>query len=138
MCGLRALNLYTERSSSTTLFVGHIFGSGWSVYWCVNNLDRLYFFARFYVIMCLTRVLKRWHIRQKMFFCQDVFNRHGFDCNRIYIRIFFLKIMITWELIWKALKTYNDIRFCKEAKTIIVVDVWLNSLSLSCVPWVSI
>ena len=31
-------------------------------------------------------------------------------------------------LIWKASKTYNDVRFCKEAKTIIFVDVWSNSL----------
>ena len=35
-------------------------------------------------------------------------------------------------LVWKAPKTYNDIKFWKEAKTIIVVDVWLNSLSVSC------
>ena len=26
-------------------------------------------------------------------------------------------------------KTHNDIKFCKEAKTVIVVDTWLNSLS---------
>ena len=32
-------------------------------------------------------------------------------------------------LIWKASKTYNDIKFCKEAKTLIVVDIWLNSSS---------
>ena len=25
-------------------------------------------------------------------------------------------------------KTYNDIKFCKEPKTIIVVDKWLNSI----------
>ena len=30
--------------------------------------------------------------------------------------------------IGKAPKTYNDIKFCKEPKTIIVVDKWLNSL----------
>ena len=30
--------------------------------------------------------------------------------------------------IWKAPKTYNDIKFCKEPKSIIVVDKWLNSL----------
>ena len=29
---------------------------------------------------------------------------------------------------WKAPKTYNDIEFCKEAKTIIDVSKWLNSL----------
>ena len=29
--------------------------------------------------------------------------------------------------IWKAPKTYNDIKFWKEPKTIIVFDKWLNS-----------
>ena len=33
--------------------------------------------------------------------------------------------MITfWALIWKESKTYNDTKFCKEAETIIVVDIW--------------
>ena len=32
-------------------------------------------------------------------------------------------------LIWKVSKTYSDMKFCKEAKTIIVVEIWLNSLS---------
>ena len=32
---------------------------------------------------------------------------------------------------WKASKTYNYIKFCKEAKTIIVVDIWWNSQKLS-------
>ena len=31
-------------------------------------------------------------------------------------------------LIWKASKIYNDIKLCKESKTITVVDIWLNSL----------
>ena len=34
-------------------------------------------------------------------------------------------------MIWKASKTYNDVEFCKEPKTIIVVDEWFNSLSMS-------
>ena len=29
-------------------------------------------------------------------------------------------------LIWNTTKTYNDIKICKEAKTIIVVDIWLK------------
>ena len=32
-------------------------------------------------------------------------------------------------LIWKESKTYDDIKFCKEAKMIIVVYIWSNSLS---------
>ena len=39
---------------------------------------------------------------------QDVFNTHGFDCSRQ--RLLMNKI-------------------CQEAKMIIVVDIWLNSLS---------
>ena len=31
-------------------------------------------------------------------------------------------------LIWKASKTYNEVRFYQDAKTIIFVDIWLNSL----------
>ena len=31
-------------------------------------------------------------------------------------------------MIWKASKISNDIKFCREAKTIIVVDIWFNSL----------
>ena len=30
-------------------------------------------------------------------------------------------------LIGKASKTFNDMKFCKKAKTIIIVDIWLNS-----------
>ena len=33
-------------------------------------------------------------------------------------------------MIWKASKTYNDIKFCKEAKTITVVDVKTKMQSL--------
>ena len=46
----------------------------------------------------------------------------------------FLEIMITFFfggglLIWNASKSYNDVKFCQEAKTIIVVNTWLNSLT---------
>ena len=33
-------------------------------------------------------------------------------------------------LIWKGSKISNDIEFYREVKTIIVVDIWLNSLCL--------
>ena len=36
--------------------------------------------------------------------------------------------LIRMSSIWKASNTYNDIEFCKEAKTIIIVDIWSNSL----------
>ena len=44
--------------------------------------------------------------------------------------IFLLKIMITLSraLNWKTSKTYSNIKFCKEGKTIIVVDKRLKSL----------
>ena len=29
---------------------------------------------------------------------------------------------------WKASKIYNDVQLCREANTIIVVNIWLNSL----------
>ena len=39
----------------------------------------------------------------------------------------------SWFLFWgidlEGAKTYNDIKFCKEPKTIIVVDKWLSSLN---------
>ena len=59
----------------------------------------------------------------KPFFCQNIFDTHGFNCTHMYMRTFSLN-----PLIWNISKTYNDIKFCKEAKTIIVVDMWLNSL----------
>ena len=33
-------------------------------------------------------------------------------------------------LIWRAPKTYKDVKFCKEPKTIIVVDEWFNSSTM--------
>ena len=36
-------------------------------------------------------------------------------------------------LIWKAPKSYNVIQICKEAKTLIVVDTWLDSLNFEMV-----
>ena len=32
--------------------------------------------------------------------------------------------------IWKVSKTYYDVKFFKEAKTIIFADVWLNSFKV--------
>ena len=58
---------------------------------------------------------------------QDVSNTHGFVCTCLYIRISFRKR----ALIRKASKTSNDIRFCEEPKTIVVVDKWFNSLNLT-------
>ena len=46
------------------------------------NHDRIYLFAKFYVIMCLTRISKRWRRKKKTSFCKDFFNMHGFDCTR--------------------------------------------------------
>ena len=49
-------------------------------------------------------------------------------CEHPYIEVFSVEIMVTFlALIRKASKTENDIEFCKEAKMIIVVDVWLKS-----------
>ena len=74
--------------------------------------------------MCITRSLKRWRTANNPIFGQYIFNTIGSK-----IRIFFLKILITFfvALILKASKTYNNIK----AKTIIVIDAWLNSLRFS-------
>ena len=94
----------------------------------VNNYDNFYLFVKFYVIMCLTRTLKRSE-RQRTVFCHDVFNTHGFDCTRMYMRTFFLKYDYSFgALIWKASKTYNSVKFCTEAKTIIVVNMYMVKL----------
>ena len=34
---------------------------------------------------------------KRLVFGEDVFNTHGFECTRLNIRIFFLKIMITLQ-----------------------------------------
>ena len=49
------------------------------------------FLAKLYVIKCLASILNAgvWQI-----LCQDGFITHGLDCTRMYIRAFFLKIMI--------------------------------------------
>ena len=45
----------------------------------------------------------------------------------LYIKISFRKIIISLlASIWKAPKTFNDKKFCKEPKTIIIVDQWLR------------
>ena len=79
----------------------------------------IYLFAKFYIIICLTRMLKRWRTAKIPVFGQDVFDTHGFDCTRQNLRIFFFIIMINLVRHWfrrRASKTYNDIGFCKEAK----------------------
>ena len=64
-------------------------------------------------------------------FGQDVLNAHGFKCTQMCIVIFFLDHDYSFgALIRKASKTYNDKELCKEAKTVIVVDKWLNCLNL--------
>ena len=55
-----------------------------------------------------------WGYNEPMY-VKDIFKNHDYSFG---------------VLIWKASKTYNDIKFCKEAKTIIVVDVWLLILYL--------
>ena len=58
-------------------------------------------------------------IRQKTAdFGQYVFDMPLFECTRTSIRIFFLEIIIITLL--------SRHKVCKEAKTIIVVDVWLS------------
>ena len=78
-------------------------------------------------VLCVTRILKRWRTAKSPGFRQDVSNTHGFVCTCLYIRISFRKR----ALIRKASKTSNDIRFCEEPKTIVVVDKWFNSLNLT-------
>ena len=75
--------------------------------------------------MCLTRILKRW-LTAKTVFGQDVFNTHRLECTCSNVRIFFLKIMMTLLGHWFGRRQRHT--FCNEAKTIIVVDIWLNSL----------
>ena len=86
--------------------------------------------------MCITYIPKRWCTAKRLVSGQDAFNVRGSQGTRAYIRIFFLNIIfiLLRKLIWKVSKTYNDIKFCKEAKTIIVVDMWLNSLRVLCIP----
>ena len=50
----------------------------------------------------------------------------------MYMRIIFLKVMVNLlrhALIWIMTKTFNDIKFRKEAKTIIFVDIRLDPLN---------
>ena len=67
--------------------------------------------------MCLFRILKRWPTTKIAVFCQDVFS----------MRFGALILNVA-----NSHKSHNDIKFCKETKTIIVVNVntWLNSLTL--------
>ena len=61
-------------------------------------------------------------VRQKKVFGQDVFNIHGLKCTCLNIRIFFSENhdYCFESLIWKV---YNDIKVCKLAKTIVVVNI---------------
>ena len=70
--------------------------------------------------MCLTRILKRC-CTAKTRVLVDVFNRYGFVCILVNHDFSF------WTLIWKASRTYNDRKFCKEPNTIIVFDKWFKS-----------
>ena len=66
---------------------------------------------------------------KKLVFGQDVFDTQGFECTRPNIRKFFLKIMITLlgHLFGKRQRLiYIDVRFYKEARMIIVVNLWLT------------
>ena len=78
--------------------------------------------------MCHTHVLKRWRTKKRSLVKMSLI------CMGLYVPAFILGYLsvkswfLFWALIWKASKTMNDIKFCKEAKTIIVVDKWLNSL----------
>ena len=66
---------------------------------------------------------------KKTGFGQDVFNTHGVERTHANIRILFPKHhnYFFCVLNWKAPKIKNYIKFCKDAKTIIVVVIWLNS-----------
>ena len=44
-------------------------------------------FAKFYVLVCLPRILKRWHTAKKPIFGENVFNAHEFECTRPNMRI---------------------------------------------------
>ena len=86
--------------------------------WYINNYDCFYLFAKFYVIMCLTRIQKRW--------CTARFLKSMVSSEPAGIySIFVLKITITLLGHWSGRhpKTCDVLKFCKEAKTIIVVDI---------------
>ena len=94
---------------------------------CINiqQLQLVFTSENFYVIMCLTRILKSWRTAKNGL--DEVFNMHWFDCTRMYMRTFSRKIMITLWGHWFG-RRQNGIKFCKKAKSIIVVHIWLNSL----------
>ena len=61
-----------------------------SVVLCQQLYDRLYPFAKLCVIMSHTLILNAGACGKKqLFFGQDVFNTHGFECTHIHIRISF-------------------------------------------------
>ena len=70
---------------------------------------------------------------KKMVFSQDVFNTHGFEYVTTHIKYnFSLSHDFSFgALVLMAPKTYNDLKFCKEAIMIIVVDKRLNSSRIS-------
>ena len=83
--------------------------------------------------MCLTRILKHWRTARKPVFGQEVFNTLWFVCTNMNIWIFFPRIMITFcgAFFWNIGKTFNEIKFCNEAETIIFVHIRLNSIPKS-------
>ena len=72
--------------------------------------------------MCFTRILKRWRA-VKTVFDHDVLNSYPLEYKDI-----FLKIMTTLSLLGRRHQRLSINKICKEAKTIILVDVWINSL----------
>ena len=101
---------------------------------CINNYDRFLLFAKFQVIMCLTHVQERWYTTKNSWFWPRCLTYSLVWMYPQTHKDIFLEIMITFFfggelLIWNASKSYNDVKFCQEAKTIIVVNTWLNSLT---------
>ena len=71
-------------------------------------------------------VLQNAGIQQKQLFMVKA----QIKCTHTNVMISFLKIVFNsfWALIWNASRTYNDIKFCREAKAIIVVNLRLSDL----------
>ena len=101
------------------------------VYWCISNYCRFYLFTK-YVIMCFTKYSRTLaHVNKTRFLGQDVFN--GFECTLPNIRIFSHRIIIKLLGHW-----FERHQILQRSKTIIVVDIWLNSLSFDKLPEVNL
>ena len=82
-----------------------------------------YLFA-FYVIMDLTRTLKRWHTAKNSCFVKMSLIRMGLSVStycslKSWLHFLGIDLVGVKDLLWH--------KFCKQAKRIIVVDIWLNS-----------